>query len=98
MVRHVHSALERRQNQGNPNKSALGQDRKSSMRANVFRFAPKNGHCPMQSACPFGAANSGHGAVYSITSSARARRVAGTCKPNPLADGWLITNSNSVGA
>ena len=29
MVRHVHSALERRRNQGNPNKSALGQTRKS---------------------------------------------------------------------
>src|SRR2546427_10819262 len=31
----------------------LGQNRKSSMRANVFRFAPESGHPAMQSACPF---------------------------------------------
>ena len=31
----------------------LGQNRKSSMRANVFRFAPKSGHCAAGSACPF---------------------------------------------
>ena len=31
----------------------LCQKRNSSMQANVFRFAPKNGHSPMQSACPF---------------------------------------------
>ena len=29
------------------------QNRKSSMRANVFRFAPESGHCATQSACPF---------------------------------------------
>src|SRR6266404_1457554 len=29
------------------------QNRKSSMRANVFRFAPESGHRAMQSACPF---------------------------------------------
>jgi hypothetical protein len=35
--------------------SELGQNRKSSMRAHVFRFAPESGHRAMQSACPFGA-------------------------------------------
>jgi len=32
--------------------SELGQNRKSSTRANVFRFAPESGHRAMQSACP----------------------------------------------
>src|SRR5260221_13167414 len=31
----------------------LGQNRKSSMRAHVFRFAPKSGHCATDSTCPF---------------------------------------------
>src|SRR5258706_7076448 len=31
----------------------LGQNRKSSIRAHVFRFAPKSGHCATESACPF---------------------------------------------
>src|SRR5467141_2649446 len=31
--------------------SAPGPNRKSSMRANVFRFAPDSGHCSMRSAC-----------------------------------------------
>jgi hypothetical protein len=39
--------------------SAWGQNRKSSMRANDFRFAPKSGHCATQSACPFRAAKTG---------------------------------------
>ncbi len=33
--------------------SLLGQNRKSSMRANVFRCSPNNGHCQDTSACPF---------------------------------------------
>jgi hypothetical protein len=33
----------------------LGQNRKSSTRANVFRFAPETGHRGIRSACPFGA-------------------------------------------
>src|SRR3981189_3100315 len=33
--------------------SQMGQNRKSSTRANVFRFAPESGHRAMQSACPF---------------------------------------------
>src|SRR5258706_16362745 len=36
----------------------LGQNRKSSMRAHVFRFAPKSGHCATDSTCPL-PANSG---------------------------------------
>jgi hypothetical protein len=35
--------------------SQIGQNRKSSMRANVFRFARESGHCAIRSACPFGA-------------------------------------------
>src|SRR5260370_6071687 len=31
----------------------LGQNRKSSSRAYVFRFAPKNGHRATSAACPF---------------------------------------------
>src|SRR5580692_7913655 len=39
--------------------SAVGQNRKSSMRAYVFRYAPESGHRAMQSAGPF-RANSCH--------------------------------------
>src|SRR5260370_7407642 len=35
----------------------LGQNRKTSIRAYVFRFAPKSGHCATDSACPFRATN-----------------------------------------
>src|SRR5712671_1069138 len=41
-----------------PNVAYGGQNRKSSMRAHVFRFAPDSGHCAVQSACPFRAAKS----------------------------------------
>ena len=41
--------------------SESGQNRKSSMRANVFRYAPESGHRAMQSACPFRANNGSHG-------------------------------------
>jgi hypothetical protein len=60
-------------------------------------FSLNSGPSATLRSCLF-CAKLGHSAVYSITSSARARRVAGTCKPNSLADSWLITNSNSVGA
>src|SRR5260221_14313699 len=33
--------------------SESGQNRKSSMRAHVFRFTPESRHCPIESACPF---------------------------------------------
>ena len=36
-----------------PRENSNGQNRESSMRANVFRFAPESGHRAMQSACPF---------------------------------------------
>src|SRR5258705_5875499 len=38
-------------------KTAMGQNRKSSMRANVFRCSPNNGHRQDTSACPFRANN-----------------------------------------
>jgi hypothetical protein len=40
-------------------KSAQGQNRKYSRRADVFRSTPKTGHRSMRSACPF-RASSGH--------------------------------------
>src|SRR5260221_6974091 len=64
--------------------SQLGQNRKSSMRANVFRFAPKSGHCATESACPF-CAKSGSEPVYSMTSSARASKAGGRVRPIALA-------------
>src|SRR5712672_3986152 len=45
----------------------VGQNRKSSMRAYVFRFAPESGHRAMQSACPFRAISGSQ--LISITSS-----------------------------
>ena len=36
-----------------PTTSAIGQNRKSSMRAHVFCFAPESGHCGTESASPF---------------------------------------------
>jgi hypothetical protein len=35
-------------------RTALGQKTKYSLRANVFRFGPNNGHRSIGSACPFG--------------------------------------------
>jgi hypothetical protein len=56
--------------------SQLGQTRKYSRRADVFRCPPDSGHSAEESACPF-CANSGlmqrsKIGGYSITSSARA--------------------------
>ena len=42
-----------------PLMSLLGQNRKSSMRPHVFRFAPESRHYAMRLACPKGA-NNGH--------------------------------------
>ena len=60
--------------------SDWGQNRKTSMRAYVFRFAPESGHCATQSACPFRARNglmhrSKH--RYLITSLAHDRLFSG---------------------
>jgi hypothetical protein len=42
---------------------SLGQNRKSSMRAHVFRFAPKSGHCATESAYAF-RANTGSSLTF----------------------------------
>ena len=46
--------------------SELGQKAKYSPRVEVFRFAPKSGHCATESACPF-RANFGSRQTQSIT-------------------------------
>jgi hypothetical protein len=56
--------------------SVPGQNRKSSMRADVFRFAPESGHRAMQSACPFGARNGSPPTIRSPRPPGRARRAA----------------------
>jgi hypothetical protein len=69
------SALDRRRVCRSFANVSVGQNRKSSMRANVFRFAPESGHRAMQSACPLRATSGlmrrSRQQVYSITSSAR---------------------------
>ena len=75
--------------------SLMGQNRKSSMRAYVFRFAPKSGHCATESACPFRANNGSQS--HSITSSARASSDGGTSRPSAFAALRLMTSSNLVG-
>ena len=72
---------------------ALGQNAKYSLRANVFRFALKLGHCPMRSACLKRAKN-GSQARYSITSSASASKVGGTAMPTTFAVLRLIAKIN----
>ena len=47
------------------------------MRAHVFRYAPKSGHCATDSTSPF-RANFGSRPLYSITSSARVSSPGGT--------------------
>src|SRR5258705_11148888 len=74
----------------------LGQNRKNSMRAYDFRFAPKSGHCATESACPF-RANNGSRHAHSITSSARRGRDGGIVRPSVLAVLMFTTNSNLVG-
>jgi hypothetical protein len=76
-----------------PGMSAWGQDEKNSVRAYVFRFALKLGHCSMPSACLKGARSRHH----SITSSARVRMTAGISSPINFAVFKLITNRNWVG-
>src|SRR5258705_13166712 len=80
----------------------LGQNRKNSMRAYDFRFAPESGHCATESACPFRANNGlmhcGKKASYSITSLASASSVGGTVRPSAFAVLRLMTSSNFVGS
>src|SRR6266576_3043813 len=63
--------------------SEMGQNRKSSMRANVFRFAPESGHRAMQSACPFRARN-GSEATRAYGSASRGDNLFDPCQPRIL--------------
>jgi hypothetical protein len=73
-----------------------GLNRKSSMRANVFRCSPNNGRRQDTSACPF-RAKTGSDKPYSITSSARVRRDAGISRPSDFAVLRLMASRNLVG-
>src|SRR6266700_4835957 len=82
-------------------RSAPGQIEKNSVRAHVFRFALELGHCSTQSALRI-CANNGlmrrsTQQLYSITSSARVRRLGGISRPSAFAVLRLMTNSNLVG-
>jgi len=61
--------------------SEMGQTEKNSLRAHIFRFALELGHCSTLLAC-LKRAKTGSDKPYSITSSARARRVAGISIPS----------------
>jgi hypothetical protein len=77
--------------------SQMGQNRKSSTRANVFCSAPNNGDCATVSACPFCAAKSGSDRRYSITSSARNKIEGGTVRLSTLAVLAFTASSNFTG-
>src|SRR5260370_36174303 len=83
--------------------SELGQNRKSSMRAYVFRCSPNNGHRQDTSACPFRANNarrletSGSRCPHSITSSARASSEGGIVTPTAFAVFKLTASQKLVG-
>jgi hypothetical protein len=76
--------------------SVLGQTEKNPWRANVFRVAPDSGLFSMQSALRI-CATTGSEALYSITSSARARSDGGTVSPMAFAVLRLIVSSSRVG-
>jgi hypothetical protein len=61
------------------------------------RCYSNSGQTQARSDCPL-CANSGHGAIHSITSSARASNVGGTVRPSALAVLRLITSTYLVGA
>src|SRR5258708_9450088 len=72
--------------------SVVGQNRKSSMRAHVFRFAPKSGHCATESACPFRATT---GPTSDAAFEGRIVKVAlfiGTIRYERLPLGWSKTD------
>jgi hypothetical protein len=81
--------------------SELGQNRKSSMRANVFWFAPESGHRAMQSACPFraisGLMHRSNLTAYSITSPARPSSDRGIARSSVLAVLRLMADSIFIG-
>ena len=63
--------------------SLLGQTRKCSLRADVFRCSPNNGHRSIGSACPFGA-NKRHrattkGRVFSFAESSLLLKILTKC-------------------
>jgi UvrD/REP helicase N-terminal domain len=69
--------------------TASGQTRKCSLRADVFRFAPDSALNSDIPPCPKGA-NAGSEHTHSITSSARAKSIAGTSRPRVFAVFRLI--------
>src|SRR5258708_38109465 len=81
--------------------SVEGQKAKYSLRADVFRFAPKSGHCATEPACPFRATNGlMHCNIqdrYSITSSAVASSEGRIVRPSAFALLRLTISSNLVG-
>src|SRR4029077_18845687 len=68
-------------------RSVKGQNRKSSTRAYVFRFAPESGHCATESACPFRAMNR-HGLNHRV--SAELRRPLQSVLINQASAGRLL--------
>jgi hypothetical protein len=70
----------------------FGSKAEVARRAQHFRSTLKSRHRWAAPACPFGAMNR-HAACYSITSSARTSKEAGTVRPNPLAAFMLITRA-----
>jgi len=80
---------------------ALGSELDVPLCPHDVRFTPESGHWLREFGCPL-CAKSGHSACskerpYSITSSARANRVAGIVTPIALDVFKLMTNSNLVG-
>src|SRR5882672_12030714 len=57
--------------------SEMGQNRKSSLRGYVFRFAPESGHRALQSACPFRAKARNRCAIARCAGSPTASAVTG---------------------
>src|SRR5258707_4353932 len=62
----------------NPATSPLGQNRKSSIRAHVFCFAPESGHCGTESACPFRATSGSRGSLLILALEQRQRLMLGS--------------------
>jgi hypothetical protein len=81
--------------------SQLGQNRISSLRGYVFRFAPESGHRALQSACLFRAKNRlmhhSISKLHSITLSARLRSNEGTERFSNWAVLRLMTSSKLLG-
>jgi hypothetical protein len=78
----------------------VGQTRTSLPGCGMSVLPPKNGHRATTAACPFRAINGlmhrSKQNLYSITSSARARRESGMVSPSALAAPLFRTNSNRL--